>query len=107
MMTMEVDVEELCKMTVAKTPIMRPVMGFCRSSFSWNTFPVQRWNSKQFLHFTKIHFLYKKTVILYMLFISELKMWHSCNGTDLSFGTTGKMVKTMGNNKSIMVINKN
>lgn len=49
----------------------------------------------------------QKTVILYMLFISELKMWHSCNGTDLSFGTTGKMVKTMGNNKSIMVINKN
>lgn len=40
-MTMELEVEELCRMTVAKTPSMRPAMGFFRRSLSWNTLPTQ------------------------------------------------------------------
>ena len=38
-MTMEEEVEELCRITVARTPIIRPVMGFCSNSLSWKTLP--------------------------------------------------------------------
>ena len=44
-MTMEEEVEELCRMTVARTPIIRPVIGFSSNALSWNTLPAAHTHS--------------------------------------------------------------
>ena len=51
-MTIELEVEELCRMTVDRTPIISPVMGFWSSVLSENTLPGDR-NIQLVIHLSK------------------------------------------------------